>query len=246
MRESNASVSDRPTLRFALRKAFCVFAAVAFLLLASQEVSAQRSYNPEFYIGARGGATLSQTSFTPSVRQGWLPGMTFGVSARYTEEKYFGLIAEVNVTQRGWKEDYDGLDFNYERTLTYVQVPVMTHIYFGRRFKGFVNLGPYVSYLISSSINSNFDWRNPAAVEGFPMRNRPTEQLSMEIENKMDYGIVGGLGMELTVARRHSLILEGRYYFGIGNIFHAAKKDVFSASRGSSIEVAVSYMFRMK
>lgn len=41
-------------------------------------------------------------------------------------------------------------------------------------------------------------------------------------------------------------MLEGRYYYGLGNIFSAKKKDEFSASRGTAIEVTLGYMFHIK
>ena len=41
-------------------------------------------------------------------------------------------------------------------------------------------------------------------------------------------------------------MLEGRFYYGLGNIFHSAKKDVFSASRGMSIELTLGYMIRVR
>ena len=78
------------------------------------------------------------------------------------------------------------------------------------------------------------------------MENRHVNQMSMEIKNKFDYGVVGALGMELVLKRKHSLLLEARYYFGLGNIFPAAKKDEFSASRSTSIEVCLGYMFHIK
>lgn len=220
--------------------------AAGALIFPAAGAMAQRTYTPEFYLGVKGGATLSKMSFTPSVRQGWEQGTTAGIVARYTEEKIFGLMAELNITQRGWKEDFQTSGFNYSRRLTYVQLPVMTHIYFGGRVKGFVNLGPSVSCLIGSAITSDFDYRNPASVEGLPIHNRPTEQMSMEIKNRFDYGIAGGIGMEVSFARRHSIMLEGRYYFGIGNIYGASKKDTFSASRGMSIEISLAYLFKIK
>lgn len=224
----------------------CKLLACVAIMAGSLPAMAQRAYNPEFYLGVKGGATLSQTSFTPHVRQGWQQGFLGGIVARYTEEKVFGLMAELNIEQRGWKEDFEGAPFSYDRRLTYIQVPLMTHIYFGRRVKGFVNLGPSFGYLIGSKINANFDYADPASIEGFPIKNRSVAQMALEVDNHFDYGILGGLGVELTIARTHSIMLEGRYYFGIGNIFSSSKKDPFSASRGMSIEVAATYLFKVK
>ena len=52
--------------------------------------------------------------------------------------------------------------------------------------------------------------------------------------------------MEFIVKRRHSFMLEGRYYFGLGNIYKDSKRDFFSASRNQSIEVTLKYMFRVR
>ncbi|MCM1349013.1 MAG: PorT family protein [Firmicutes bacterium] len=208
---------------------------------------AQRAYDPHFSIGGKAGVTFSNMSFAPSIEQSMLQGISVGAVARYVEEKYFGLVAELNIEQRGWKETFDETEFDYQRRLTYIQLPVMTHIYFGSdKFKGFFNLGPSVGYLISDSRSANFDYNNPAAVEGFPIANRHVNQMSMEIKNHFDYGICAGAGLELIIKRKHSFILEGRYYYGLGNIFSAKKKDEFSASRGTSIQVALGYMFHIK
>ncbi len=222
-------------------------AVAAAVFWAAGTMTAQRQYEPHFAIGAKGGMTLSQMEFTPGVEQSMISGMVMGVTARYTEEKIFGLVGELNIEQRGWKEVFEDTEFIYQRRLTYLQLPILTHIYFGGdKFKGFVNLGPSVSYLISDNISSNFNYADPGSVDGFPIENRHVNQMSMEVKNKFDYGILAGAGMEFIIRRKHSLFLEGRYYYGLGNIFPAAKKDEFSASRGTSIQVSVGYMFHIK
>lgn len=224
--------------------------AAAAMLGCVATANAQREYSPNFSIGAKGGATLSRMSFTPEVHQNMLQGLTFGVMARYHEEKLFGLIGELNITQRGWKEDFardEAPQFSYSRTLTYIQLPILTHIYFGpRKVKFFINLGPEFGFLISEKTDANFDYKNYEGVQDFPQGYRINRQLSMEVENKFDYGIAGGAGVEFFINKRNSIMLEGRYYFGLGNIFHATKRDFFSASRGSSIEITVGYMFRLR
>lgn len=189
---------------------------------------------------------MGQISFSPSVKQLWNMGSTGAVTFRYTEEKIFGLIAELGWVQRGWKENYELNPFSYNRTLTYINLPILTHIYFGsRRFKGFINLGPQVAYLIGDKISADFDYTNVSAVPNYPS-NRRYEQLDMPINSKFDYGICASLGMEFYVQPRHSLLLEARYYYGLGNIFSAKKADVFSASRPMSIEISIGYNFRIR
>lgn len=219
----------------------------AILLMSLAPVFAQRVYDPHFSLGGKAGVTFSNMAFTPSIEQSMIQGISIGAVARYTEEKFFGIVAEFNIEQRGWKETFDETAFTYQRRLTYLQLPVMTHIYFGsHRMKGFVNLGPSVGYMIADGISSNFDYRNPASVEGFPIANRHINQMAMDIKKRFDYGICAGAGIEITFRRKHSFLLEGRYYYGLGNIFSAKKADEFSASRGTSIQVAFGYMFHLK
>lgn len=221
-------------------------AAATIALLTALPAAAQRHYKPHIHVGVHGGMSMSRTSFYPSVSQKNLDGLQFGARFRYAEERHVGLMAEINVEQRGWKEDYDDSPLAYQRRLTYLELPVLTHIFFGSRVvKGFFNLGPQIGYMIGEKITANFDYANAATLASFPPNHR-TEQLAMKISNKFDYGITAGAGVEFIIARRHCIALEGRYYYGLGNIFPSTKKDYFSASRGSSILVTMSYMFRIK
>lgn len=205
---------------------------------------AETHYMPRISIGGRAGMSMAEVTFSPAAKEAWAMGTTGAVTFRYTEEKLFGLVMELGWVQRGWKEDFEGAPVSYDRTLTYLDLPIMTHIYFGtKRFKCFVNLGPEVSYLINDHISSNFDYTNPTSDPRFPTKSRYTEQMAMEIANKLDYGICGGIGFEFYVAPRHSILLEGRYYFGLGNIYPATKADFFGASRNMSIEITLGYNF---
>lgn len=209
--------------------------------------AAQTHYVPHVSVGAHAGMTLSQMDWSPSVKQKMVSGMAAGVAFKYAEERHVGLLAELNISQRGWQEDFEGAPFSYKRQLTYLELPVMTHIFFGSRtVKGFINLGPEVGIMLSDKITADFDYLNPKDVPGFPIVNRSYEQMAMDIKNKFDYGITAGAGVEFVIKRRHSITLEGRYYYGLGNIYGSRKKDAFSASRGQSILITLGYMFRLK
>lgn len=217
------------------------------LLLPWLAATAQTHYVSHVHVGGHAGVKLSEMSFSPSVKQSFTQGMTAGVAIRYAEERHVGLLAELNFSQRGWAENFEESPLNYSRTLDYIDLPIMTHIFFGpRNFKGFVNLGPQISYMIGSSISSNFDYTNPKSNPDFPTTFRMTEQLTMPVKNKFDYGITAGVGVEGIIRNCHSLLLEARLYYGLGNIYSATKKDTFSASRNISISVTLGYMFRIK
>lgn len=207
---------------------------------------ADTHYKPHMWIGGHAGATMSQMSFSPGVKQSMTQGLTMGAAFTYAEERHVGLRAEINMVQRGWKENYEELPLEYSRHFTYVSLPIMTHIFFGgRKAKFFANLGPEISYMIGKSISSNFDYTDISTVPDYPLPRR-TEQLTMDIKNKIDYGITAGIGGEFRINRRHAIQLEARYYFGIGNVFPSKRTDVFHASRCMDIAVTLGYMFRLK
>lgn len=215
-----------------------VFAAACFT------AKGQTHYNANIAIGAHAGADFSRITFTPSVQQGFVPGFNAGINFRYVEEKHFGFIIEANFEQRGWKEDFDEHPFKYSRMINYATIPFLAHIYFGNRGRFFINLGPSISFVLGESTSSNFDYRNIASIPDFP--TRITYQYGMKVHQKVDYGIAGGLGGEFSINRRNSIYLEGRFYYGLGNVLKSGRTENFRGSNAMSITVSVGYWFRMK
>lgn len=210
-------------------------------------------------LGGGAGYNLSSVRFTPKVVQGQKGGMNVGFTARYTVEKYFSMIAslqaEVNYSQLGWKENI--LDINdqpvinnvtgvaekYERTINYIQIPFMAHLAWGRENKGvnfFVNAGPQFGIFMSEKTKSNFafDERNTT-----DRANSTVAQDTMKVENKFDYGITGGLGVEWAIPKAGRLTLEARYYYGLGNIYGDSKRDYFGSSNFGTITIKMGYLF---
>ena len=223
---------------------------LAFILvtmLATLAATAQVHYEGNIAVGGKAGASLSRVNFNPSVEQTMLPGMTAGVMFRYIEENHFGLVAELNLTQRGWKEVFDESDYNYSHSLTYLELPVMTHIFFGnRRVKCFFNLGPELNVMLGDGIKSNFAYQDAASLDYFVQNPRHIEQMTMDVKNRLDYGICAGAGMEVNLNPKHSLLLEGRFYYGLTDVFPNHKTDVFAGSNSMSITVTLGYFYRLK
>lgn len=207
---------------------------------------AQTHFASRVDLGVRGGVTFSEVMFNPSITQTFGMGQTYGLTFRYTEENHFGLIAEVNIVQRGWAEKFEDLPYKYHRTLNYVEVPVMSHIYFGRRGKFFINAGPEVAYYLGDKITSNFDYANPGDLTGFNDKDRRYDQLAMQVSQKLDFGIVAGLGGEFSINRRNSIAVEARVYYGIGNVMPSGRQDTFSISNQLSVAATAQYWFRIK
>lgn len=221
-----------------------VIAIVSVLLAVMAFAQAPQQHRQD--VGGHAGVTLSKINFNPTVPQSMETGMTAGVVLRYIAEKNFGLVAELNVAQRGWKESFEQSDYSYNRRFTYLELPIMTHIYFGgQRVKGFFNLGPELNVMLAEGTSSNFDYHAAGDLEYFNNGARHLEQMTLEVNNKLDYGISVGAGMELSLNARQSLLLEGRFYYGLTDVFPNHKTDVFSGSSSMTVAVTLGYLFNL-
>lgn len=221
--------------------------AIIIATLIALFTAAQTHYQGTIAVGGKAGATFSRLNLNPSVEQMMLPGMTAGVMFRYIEEKNFGLVAELNMTQRGWKENLEESEYSYSHRFTYLELPIMTHIYFeNQRVKGFFNLGPEINLMLGDGISSNFDYKNAGDLDYFVTNTRHIEQMTMDVNNRFDYGICAGAGLELNLNTKHSLLLEGRFYYGLTDVFPNHKTDIFSSSNSMTVSVTLGYFYRLK
>ena len=155
-----------------MKKAIWIF--IILFAFSSPRIEAQEHYAANISVGVKAGASLSRAMFSPGVKQGFLPGTTGGLMLRYIEENHFGLIAEINYIDRGWKESFDELPFAFSRRLSYLQIPLLAHIYFGSdRAKFFFNAGPEIGFMIGESTSANFDFND---IENLPA-DFPIERL---------------------------------------------------------------------
>ena len=236
------------------------FLFVFFLSIISFAAKAQvGEYRTDFAVGVNGGYVLSNIGFQPDVPQSMLGGMTMGVTLRYTCEKYFksicAIVAEVNLVQTGWKEKIQGLEnqplyyegsteaLHYQRKMTYLQIPLFARLGWGRERKGlqgFFQVGPQLGIFLSESTTTNLvDDKEPTEQRS----SNIVKQESMPVEKKFDYGIAGGAGIEFSVPRVGHFMLEGRYYYGLGNIYGNSKSDYFGKSNFGQIVIKATYLF---
>ena len=233
-------------------------------------------FRKDLAVGINGGVALTSVAFMPKVPQSMLNGPTFGITARYTCEKYFSsicaVVAELNYTQMGWKEkilDYDNQPvplhtdesqmLSYARKINYFQVPLLARLGWGRErngFQFFIQLGPQLGIYMNDQVESNFDVHdpafNPVIIDGkyspeYQYANKRVSHVvaqdSMAVENKIDYGIDLGVGLEFSNRHVGHFIVEGRYYYGLGNIYGNSKRDYFGRSNYGSIMVKFTYLF---
>ena len=230
-----------------------------FLMLPFALYAQIGKHRNDLAIGVNGGYVLSNVGFTPTVSQGMHGGITGGLSLRYVCEKYFSTVcsiqAEVNYAILGWKEDIRDRDNHsvinpvtnvaerYSRTIRYLQIPVFAHLAWGKEEKGmqfFFQAGPQFGLFLGESTSTNF---TPSNLNLTDRSNKTVAQYSMDVENKFDYGIAGGLGVEYSVPKAGHFQFEGRYYYGLGNLYGDSKKDYFSKSNFGNIVIKLTYLF---
>lgn len=194
---------------------------LVFALLSSVAFSQQ--FKPQAYLGINGGLLYSQVDFLPSIKQNNFIKHNAGVTFRYISEKHVGLQVELNYKQKGWGEKLENNYFN--RQLDYVELPLLTHVYFGQKQRFFINFGPQIAYLINDYVQ--------------------TDLLEVkDINHYFDYGISGGLGFEWNTSN-FSYLLEGRYGFGLGDIYNNGKGDDFSRSSNRNISINLVLLYHL-
>ncbi len=198
-------------------------------ILSKSTLSAQTPFRPYFLIGGTYGITLSSISFYPQITQSNLFGYTGGISGCFVSEPHFGLQVEVNYSQRGWKEQ-TGRNF-YQRQLNYVEMPIMTHFFTNGKVGWFLNLGPKIGYLLSEKPITN-------------LTTLTNPEYTSAISSRFDYGICAGSGFELHT-RLLNFILEGRYSYGLSDIFPDRTTDYFGSSSNQVISVTFGIMFHL-
>lgn len=208
----------------------------------------------DFKIGVNGGVNLNKVSFQPETKQSYLMGRSYGISARYIHEKYFALICgiqgEVNYTQRGWSESFsdDGDDRGYEHTMTYLEIPFLAHLALafnkdsGSRF--FINAGPQIAFLLDEKSTFSGTWTDEQVTAREDPNNYISNRYKPTADNDFDYGIVGGVGVDVATGIGRFCI-EGRYYYALSDIYSNAKKNYFDRSAHTDIVFKLTYFFSL-
>lgn len=224
-----------------------IFLLLTLFLIASYSpcVAQVGQRRTDFSIGATGGYTMNRRNFQPKIKQANLGFPMVGFAARYICEKYFtciaGIQAEVNYNNLGWKEVIeDGSGNTYSRDIHYIEVPILMQMGWGRELRGFKFVfmaGPQFGFCLGTAEHYGGD--------PWDTSHRPqnvTHQYGKDLDNTFDYGIAAGLGVEFSSAIGH-FILEGRYYYGLGDAFDNSKKGYFGRSANQTIAAKLTYLF---
>ena len=223
----------------------------------------------QFAVGFQAGYNLNKVDFVPKVNQGTHMGLTGGLVARYTCEKNFKTICsiqmEFNYSQLGWKEDIRDASDNpvhlrdnqeenerFKHNINYFQIPILAHLAWGKEKQGlnfFFNAGPVLGFYLNDKCEANFTHETVNEQGRGYQSDNNIERLKKQLEEKenkpkykFDYGIAAGLGLELHIKPIGRFQIEGRYYYGLGNLYGDSKTDCFSRSAHQTIILRGAYL----
>lgn len=209
------------------------------LLLSAMSMAQPRLRRPEIYIGVHGGVMASTVMLKPSVANIDIMQSPLspncGIVFRYAGHKVCAIQAEINYMQRGWHETITttAQPIEYYRTLDYIEVPLLMHLYFGKeRFRAFLNLGPQIGYCFRDIATEL-----PSSI---------TQPQYQPIDKHFDWGLAGGLGCYYRTRKIGLFQLEARFNFSMGTIYNNRKVDYFSQSNLMNLSLNFAYLWEIK
>jgi hypothetical protein len=210
-------------------KLFSKILFILTLLVGSFTVYCQPSDRSIITFGFKSGVNMSKSFFEPSVSQDIYLRYTGGVVFKFLSEKHAGIQAEVNYSQRGWKEKLKNGN-KYERALSYFEMPVLTHLYWGSdNFKVFLNLGPNLSYLYEEK--EDYSIVDETAIPKYYYR---------PVDNDFELALVGGIGLTKLTSSVGDFQLEFRFHYGLHGLF-SSNEVSYSKSQNVIYSATLSY-----
>lgn len=205
-----------------------LYPGILLLSLISLQVHAQ------LYLGIEGGASRNyfhtNVSNLVSTRYNPAYGFTAGIPVLYQVNDWLAVQADPNYTQKNYQmERTDFFQGVYQdNTNAYLQLPVMANFSFGgSRLKGFLNLGGYGGYWISGKVKgrtpnilaqpaftNTISNAQPNNVfdEFTPFNYNEKYTFNTTKDNRLEFGVLGGLGISYELKNKYRFFGEARYY----------------------------------
>jgi hypothetical protein len=181
----------------------------------------------QYAVGLKGGVNVADMYGSSISNNSSLMGFNGGIILNYCLRdaissdfgKNISFQAEVLVENKGTVADfkYEDIQNNVitvpdaEYKLTFVTVPILARVAFGENFKFALHAGPYFSGLFGMTIDGekarDHDY-NPAT----------DDRKYREEYAAFDIGIAAGAGIEYPFSDRFSLVVDGRYNYGMVNM----------------------------
>ena len=142
-------------------------------------------------------------------------GLGLGVMGQYDVTDWLGVRAELNFMQKNHTVQRSQVSVQYKYTNNYLVLPVMASFSFGgQKLRGFCNLGVYGGYWLSSH-REGIDYNSFQNLSyGFSEKM----DIDSDHDQRLDCGLLGGIGMEYRFAKKWGAQVEVRYYYSVTSV----------------------------
>jgi hypothetical protein len=200
-----------------------IWVLLAVLCLPLRPCSAQIDSVTHTLLGVTGGASVYDIWFSPAIPSEPVQTTSFAVALRHVTNRNLGIHVEAQYTRSGWASE------GYERRFDVLQIPIQTHVSFGRgSFRPYVLAGEILTVILmgeETGSSSTFDGIAP--------------------DHKVHIGIGGGVGI-LKHFRHGTLQLEVRGDYHLTNLFKSDHPLLpVNVSNPWSGELTIGYLYRI-
>ena len=201
----------------------------------------------QWRVGASGGGDYNwysiNTQYQTDYRYQGVWAWNAAVFGQYNFKDWVGLRFELEVSERNHRFYRTGVyeGTNYLTRNTYLQVPVMTQFSFGgQKLRGFVHTGVYAGYwLASKQQGTMYDYLSGTVYD----IDEPYVFQSYK-DQRWDFGLAGGLGIEYKFLEHWALHVEGRcYYSFISTVKQYMKVQDYRYNTTFGIQAGFAYVF---
>lgn len=218
-----------------MKRIMCVtLLSAAFLTGTSafaqeQQTPGESTLTPKF--GIKGGVNLTNMYVEDVSDENMKVGLNAGFFFKLPVTKGVSIQPELLYSSKGAKETYDNFiegEGEYRFNLNYIELPVLAVFNVAKNFN--LHVGPYVSYLAGVNIK---DMNDDGTIDDIA-------ELDAENFNRVDYGVAGGLGIDIS-----NFSIGARYSYGLreigksGSLAGQLTKD----SRNSAISLYIGVGF---
>ena len=187
-------------------KMLTVICAVCMFNLVSaqeQQTAAEHSLSPKF--GLKGGLNLSNLYVDNVQDENMKTSFNLGLYAKIPVAKGFSIQPELIYSGKGAKLTYNNVLLGtgeYRFNLNYVEVPVLAVVNIVKNLN--LQAGGYASYLATANISR----LNSSAGTVDKIKDLKTDDF-----NRFDYGLAGGLGLDV-----QNFTIGARYNYGLKEV----------------------------
>lgn len=167
-----------------------------------QQTTSENMLSPKF--GIKGGVNLTNMYVQDVSDENMKVGFNAGFFAKLPVARGFSIQPELLYTSKGAKETYNNFiegRGEYRFNLNYIELPVLAVFNVAKNFN--IHVGPYVAYLAEANIK---DLEDNGTI-------REIEDLDADNFNRIDYGVAGGLGIDIS-----NFTIGARYNYGFREI----------------------------